>query len=269
MRDLGIALAQDRERLGNEPSPQRTLQPSVERTQERTQRRLPDEAPVQKQPAPAAAEVQPTATFLREPAASKPPSAAARLGQGDPDHPAQATEVPRAQQTAQARPEQSLSPSTPSTRPQQQRPERIDEPGHPGHDMFKQARRGLVELNANHGIVLSEERTDKLAAGLAASAALAGITRIDHVCLGTDGNDRTDGSKIFAAQGKPGSVFSKVAGGEVMPFMDAPLAQSSQTFVENQQQREALDQRFEQQWQHKLAQEAQQSQGMSMSRAQG
>ena len=55
------------------------------------------------------------------------------------------------------------------------------------------------------------------------------MTRIDHVRLGTDS------SKIFAAQGKPGSVFSKVAGGEVMSFMDAPLAQSSQTFVENQQ----------------------------------
>jgi len=110
-----------------------------------------------------------------------------------------------------------------------QRPERIDEPGHPGHDMFKQARRALVELNADHGVVLSEERTDTLAAGLAASAALEGMTRIDHVHLGTDS------SKIFAAQGKPGSVFSKVAGGEVMSFMDAPLAQSSQTFVENQQ----------------------------------
>ena len=34
MRDLGIALAQDRERFKNEPSPQRTLQPSVERVQE-------------------------------------------------------------------------------------------------------------------------------------------------------------------------------------------------------------------------------------------
>ncbi|KQU86753.1 hypothetical protein ASC78_04085 [Variovorax sp. Root318D1] len=143
--------------------------------------------------------------------------------------------------------------------------ERIDQPGHPGHDMFKQARRGLVELNANLGVVLSEERTDKLAAGLAASAALEGITRIDHVCLGTDGNDRTDSSKIFAAQGKPGSVFSKVAGGEVMPFMDAPLAQSSQTFVENQQQREALDQRFEQKLQQRLGQETQQSQGQGRS----
>jgi hypothetical protein len=163
------------------------------------------------------------------------------------------------QQNTQTRPERSPASSTPSTRPPQQRPERIDEPGHPGHDMFKQARRGLVELNANLGVVLGEERTDKLAAGLAASAALEGITRIDHVCLGTDS------SKIFAAQGKAGSVFSKVAGGEVMPFMDAPLAQSSQTFVENQQQREALDQRFEQQWQQKLAQEAQQSQGQGRS----
>ncbi|WP_185868227.1 hypothetical protein, partial [Variovorax sp. DXTD-1] len=58
MRDLEIALAQDRERFKNEPSPQRTPQPSVERTQARTQGHLPDEAPVQKQPAPPVPEVQ-------------------------------------------------------------------------------------------------------------------------------------------------------------------------------------------------------------------
>lgn len=174
--------------------------------------------------------------------------------------------VPAAVTRAASQPVGKLDASHHAEGSPQQRPERIDEPGHPGHDMFKQARRALVELNADHGVVLSDERTDRLAAGLAASAALEGITRIDHVRLGTTS------SKIFAAQGKLGSVFSKVAGGELMPFMDAPLAQSSQTFVENQQQREALDQRFEQQWQQKLAQqaqEAQQSQGMSMSRGQG
>ncbi|MDQ0573736.1 hypothetical protein QFZ42_005570 [Variovorax paradoxus] len=42
MRDLEIALAQDRERFRNEPSPQRTLQPLVERPQER----VPEQAPV-------------------------------------------------------------------------------------------------------------------------------------------------------------------------------------------------------------------------------
>jgi hypothetical protein len=41
MRDLEIALAQDRERFKNEPSPQRTLQPSVERMQERVQEQAP------------------------------------------------------------------------------------------------------------------------------------------------------------------------------------------------------------------------------------
>ncbi len=49
MRDLEIALAQDRERFGNEPSPRRTLQPSVERTQERVPGRVLEEAPAQKQ----------------------------------------------------------------------------------------------------------------------------------------------------------------------------------------------------------------------------
>jgi hypothetical protein len=58
MRDLEIALAQDRERFKNEPSPQRTPQPSVERTQERTPRHLLEEAPVQKQAVSSAPEVQ-------------------------------------------------------------------------------------------------------------------------------------------------------------------------------------------------------------------
>ncbi len=44
MRDLGIAQAQDRERFGNEPSPQRTLQPSVKRTQERAPESVQEQA---------------------------------------------------------------------------------------------------------------------------------------------------------------------------------------------------------------------------------
>jgi hypothetical protein len=49
MRGLGIAQAQDRERFKNEPSPQRTLQPLGERTQEQASRRVLEEAPAQKQ----------------------------------------------------------------------------------------------------------------------------------------------------------------------------------------------------------------------------
>ncbi|MDR6886471.1 MULTISPECIES: hypothetical protein [Variovorax] len=44
MRDLEIALAQDRDRFGNEPSPQRTLQPSVKRTPERVQEPVQEQA---------------------------------------------------------------------------------------------------------------------------------------------------------------------------------------------------------------------------------
>lgn len=58
MRGLRIAQAQDRERFRNEPSPQRTPQPSVERTQERTPRHLLEEAPVQKQSVSSAPEAQ-------------------------------------------------------------------------------------------------------------------------------------------------------------------------------------------------------------------
>lgn len=58
MRSLGIAQAQDRERFKNEPSPQRTPQPSVERAHERTPGHLLEQAPVQKQSVSSAPEVQ-------------------------------------------------------------------------------------------------------------------------------------------------------------------------------------------------------------------
>lgn len=96
MRSLGMALAQDRERFGNEPSPQRTRQASVERTQERAQesafRRALEEAPAQKQaearqavpPAPAMhSPTTPVSTHasVAAPVHSAPQGAAAAIAQ--------------------------------------------------------------------------------------------------------------------------------------------------------------------------------------------
>ncbi|RST48258.1 hypothetical protein EJI00_17265, partial [Variovorax sp. DXTD-1] len=72
MRDLEIALAQDRERFKNEPSPQRTPQTSVERTQERMQAQAPkrvlEEAPAQTQAE--ARQAAPSAPAMQAPAPS-------------------------------------------------------------------------------------------------------------------------------------------------------------------------------------------------------
>jgi hypothetical protein len=88
MRDLGIAQAQDRERFRNEPSPQRTLQPSAERTQERVQAQAPTAtrgehvaapmvhtlAPGHANPAPAVAPAQPNRQSAPEERAATPPA---------------------------------------------------------------------------------------------------------------------------------------------------------------------------------------------------
>ena len=82
MRSLGIAQAQDRERFKNEPSPQRTPQPSVERTQERTpdraQGRPLEEAPVQQQAK--AQQAVPSAPAVHTPTATRGEAMAAPMG---------------------------------------------------------------------------------------------------------------------------------------------------------------------------------------------
>jgi hypothetical protein len=79
MRDLGIAQAQDRERFGNEPSPQRTLQPSVERAQERTPERAQEQAPAQKQAE--ARQTAPPAPAMQAPAPIREVHAVAPVAQ--------------------------------------------------------------------------------------------------------------------------------------------------------------------------------------------
>jgi hypothetical protein len=83
MRGLGIALAQDRERFGNEPSPQRTRQSAVERTSERAQEQAPTRgehvaaplahtrSPVHANPAPPVAPVH-SRRFARAFSAARP-----------------------------------------------------------------------------------------------------------------------------------------------------------------------------------------------------
>ncbi len=82
MRGLGIAMAQDRERFKNEPAPGRQ-QPSVERTQERAQRHLPEETQMHEpvvRPVPAVEAPQSLAPSqpLAEPAAAAIAEAQAR-----------------------------------------------------------------------------------------------------------------------------------------------------------------------------------------------
>jgi hypothetical protein len=104
----------------------------------------------------------------------------------------------------------------------------IDHPGHPGHALFQQAQAGMRALDAEIGRA-SDHHTDNMAACLAVSAHGLGLTRIDHVAMGTDSK------KIWAVEGRPGWTFSKVAGASVEGAM-VPVQQTSQLWDQAQQQ---------------------------------
>ncbi|MEJ1129384.1 XVIPCD domain-containing protein [Variovorax sp. CCNWLW225] len=113
----------------------------------------------------------------------------------------------------------------------------LNQPEHPGNGFYKQSLAGLEKINAERGIP-SDHRTCNAAGTLAAGACQSGFRQIDHVVL------NEDGSKLIAVQGKLGSAHSKVIDVDTMVALNTPLAQSSQAFVDaqNQQQNQRLQQ---------------------------
>ncbi|MEJ1168141.1 XVIPCD domain-containing protein [Variovorax sp. CCNWLW235] len=107
----------------------------------------------------------------------------------------------------------------------------LNQPGHPGNGLYKQALAGLEKINAEHSIP-SDQRTCNAAGTLAASACESRLKQIDHVVL----ND--NGSKLIAVQGQPGAALSKVIGVDTVVALNTPLAQSSQAFAEAQNQQQ-------------------------------
>ena len=97
----------------------------------------------------------------------------------------------------------------------------INEQGHPGFDMFRQAQTGVHRLDAQHGRA-PDLHSDQVSACLAVTALRAGLNRIDHVALGTDA------SQIFAAQGALNSPFKQVAGVTTMEAFNRSIEQSTQ-----------------------------------------
>lgn len=117
----------------------------------------------------------------------------------------------------------------------------IDDPQHPGYDMYRQAHSGVTALNEKHGIAASDRDRD-FAASIAAGAKGQGLDRVDHVLLSDDG------SKTFAVQGNLQSSHGldrQVAQMQTTDALSTPLAQSTQLWnghaaqaelVANQQQ---------------------------------
>jgi len=89
---------------------------------------------------------------------------------------------------------------------QHQGPARLDDPAHPDHGMFQQARGHVHELDRQLGRA-PDQHSDNIASAVAVSARADGLSRIDQVALSEDG------SKLFAVQTPPGSrdhFFDKV-----------------------------------------------------------
>jgi hypothetical protein len=90
----------------------------------------------------------------------------------------------------------------------------LDQPAHPGHELFRQAQAGMRKLDATMGRT-SDQHTDNMAASLAVAACREGLTRIDHVNMGSDH------LKIWATQGKLGTQFLQHAAASVEGAMAA------------------------------------------------
>lgn len=116
----------------------------------------------------------------------------------------------------------------------------LDSPDHSGHSLFKQAQAGMQAIDAKFGRTLNQQ-TDNAAGVVAVQAQSAGMTRIDVMDLGGQGD------KIIAAQGQPGSALSKVIDVPTVQALNTPLAESSQAFADALQARLAANQSTRQQ----------------------
>lgn len=115
---------------------------------------------------------------------------------------------------------------------------RMDEPGHPGYSLFKDAQRGVHEQDARVGRT-PDQASDQLAGSLATQMHAAGGSRIDAVLMSNDA------AHTFAVQGKvddPAHLRVTVA---TVAAMNTPLEQSS-----HQLETGAASQQLEQQNRH-------------------
>lgn len=131
----------------------------------------------------------------------------------------------------------------------------LDDPVHPGHGLFKDAQFGMKFLDAKMGRA-SDQYTDNMAACLAVSACRKGMTRIEHVEMGTDGKN------LWATQGAPGTAFGALTSASLEGAM-IPVEQTSRTWdaAQKSAQQTLLEKHSQQQ-----TQEPQQVQGHALTR---
>lgn len=139
-------------------------------------------------------------------------------------------------------------------------PQRLDDPGHPDHALFQQARGHISALDHSMGRT-PDVHTDQLASATTVQARADGLHRIDQVALSTDGQ------RLWAVQTPPGRTDHLFDLRTSVPTAEAmtPMTQSGAQWPQAMQQFE--QQQAQQQQQQTQAQQlnAQQAQGPVMS----
>lgn len=110
---------------------------------------------------------------------------------------------------------------------------RVDQPGHPDHPMFQQARQGVRQIDDQHQRV-PDERSDRLAASLVVAAREGGLKQIHQVALSDDA------SRTYAVQGEPNSPLKRVAEVDTIQAMSTPIEQSSLALQQVAQREQVL-----------------------------
>lgn len=106
---------------------------------------------------------------------------------------------------------------------------RLDQPTHPDHALFLQARDAVHRLDAQH-LRAPDLQSENLAASSTVSARQQGLTRIDHIVLGDNA------SKAYAVQGSLNSPHKMVA------EMSTEQAVNTSVAISSQQWRDAIPQ---------------------------
>ena len=96
----------------------------------------------------------------------------------------------------------------------------LDQPGHPDHALFQQARDAVHALDASRQRA-SDQHSDNLSGALVVAARKAGLERIDHVVLSEDG------SRAYAVQGELNSPFKRMAELPTQEAVNTPVQSSS------------------------------------------
>lgn len=139
---------------------------------------------------------------------------------------------------------------------------RLDDPLHPDHSLYQQARGAVHRLDAEHDRI-PDHRSDQLAAALVVAARRDGLTRIDTITVHRDGENLSAWEKA-----PPGSdwftqfqISTRHAEVPIVQSLDTPIEHSSRAWEQTMHQKQVEQAQLELQRQQQPT--YQQSHGLS------